>query len=146
MQTKIGFRGALMLLALIAAARWRGYSRQPGRALAANSPQVVTGTPDQEAKRALTIEERADLHMARKEYGDAVDSYAQALRRSGLSADDTASLWNRIGIAYQAGLRFRAARKGYTNSVHIRKDFAKPWSNIGTTYSIQKKYGKCEKW
>ena len=135
-----------MLLALIAAARWRGYSRQPVRALAANSPQVVTGTPDQEAKRALTIEERADLHMARKEYGDAVDSYAQALRRSGLSADDTASLWNRIGIAYQAELKFGAARKAYKNSLHFRKDFAEPWNNLGTTYYMQKKYGKSAKY
>ena len=83
MQTKIGFRRALMLLALPAAAGWSGYGQELGRALPASSPQTVVETPGEEPKHALTIEERADLHMARKEYGDAVETYTQALRRPG---------------------------------------------------------------
>ena len=146
MQTKIGFRRALMLLALPAAAGWSEYGQELGRALPASSPQTVVETPSEEPKHALTIEERAYLHMASKEYGDTVETYTQALRRPGLSADDTASLWNRIGIAYQAELKFGAARKAYKNSLHYRKDFAEPLNNLGTTYYMQKKYGKSAKY
>src|SRR5437763_9404619 len=68
-----------------------------------NTLQPEIGAPASE-KHPLTIEERADLFMARKQFADAADTYGQALRRPGLTPDGTASLWNRMGIALQAEL------------------------------------------
>lgn len=108
-------------------------------------PQAVIGAPPSD-KKPLTIEERGDLFMARKEYADAADSYGQALRRPGLTPDETASLWNRLGIAWQAELKYGRARKAYKNALHYRQNFAEPWNNLGTTYFMQKKYGKSAKY
>ncbi len=111
-----------------------------------NPPQTQTETATAPEKHTLTLEQRADLFMARKEYADASETYIQALRRAGLSADDTASLWNRLGIAYQAQTKFGPARKAYKNALHYRKDFPEAWNNMGTTYFMQKKYSKSSKY
>jgi tetratricopeptide (TPR) repeat protein len=119
---------------------------QQGSLLSPGTPlQTENGTPPSE-RPSLTIEQRADLFMARKEYADAADSYGQALRRSGITPDETASLWNRLGIAFQAELKYGPARKAYKNALRFRKDFAEPWNNLGTTYFMQKKYGKSQKY
>jgi tetratricopeptide (TPR) repeat protein len=146
MRTKISFQWALALLALLSASNLTLYGQGRDLGSVASSHQTAAGTTAEEQKPALTLGDRADLHMARKEYGDAADSYIQALRQPGLSADDDASLWNRLGIAYQAELKYGPARKAYKKSLHFRKDFAEPWNNLGTTYYMQNKYGKSVKY
>src|SRR5438046_7457455 len=113
---------------------------------AVKAPQPQSGTPTEPEKHALTVAERADLFMARKQYADAAETDGQALRRPGLPGEETASLWNRLGIALQAELRYGPARKAYKNALHFRKDFPEPWNNLGTTYFMQKKYGKSAKY
>src|SRR5215831_1869108 len=71
-----------------------------------------SGTTTQDSapqSKQLSMEERADIFMARKNYADAVDYYSRALRQSRQSA----VLWNKIGIAYQQQMNFTAARKAY---------------------------------
>ena len=52
-----------------------GFGQEPA-APAAGSPQTQAPQP-----RALTLEERADIYMARKKYADAADYYYQTLKK-----------------------------------------------------------------
>jgi tetratricopeptide (TPR) repeat protein len=90
----------------------------------------------------LSLEERADIFMARKAYADAVDYYERALKSSNYT---NSQQWNKLGIAYQQQLNYRAARKSYDRAVHLKKDFAEPWNNVGTTYFLQNKFRKSVK-
>ena len=88
--------------------------------------------------RELTLEERADVFMARKNYDDAIDYYLRALKQS-QSKDP--GVWNKLGIAFQQEGKFANARKAYVNATRADKDFAEPWNNLGTLYFVRKKYG-----
>lgn len=140
-------RPACLLLAvclappLVAARR----DAQAPAAAPASSPlsQAAALKPDHaQTAKSLSIEERADIFMARKEYADAIDYYRRALR---LDASN-AGLWNKLGIAFQLEMDYRAARKCYKESTHKQADFAEPWNNLGTTYYLTGKYGRSVKY
>ena len=105
---------------------------------AAGSPPARTTPP-----KELTLEERADIFMARKNYADAADYYYRALKQS--SFKDPV-VWNKLGIAFQQQSKFRSARKAYANATRVDKNFAEAWNNIGTVYFMEKKYGKSVKY
>jgi len=92
--------------------------------------------------RDVTVEERADIYLARKSYADAIDYYHRALRQQGSNAN----LWNKLGIAYQLDINYRAARKAYKEAAKRRTDFAEPWNNLGTTYFMENKFRKSVKY
>jgi tetratricopeptide (TPR) repeat protein len=92
--------------------------------------------------REVTVEQRADIYMARKSYADAIDYYHRALRQQGPSAN----LWNKLGIACQLEMNYRAARKAYKEAAKRRTDFAEPWNNLGTTYFLESKFRKSVKY
>lgn len=94
-------------------------------------------------KRELGLEERADIFMARKAYGDAVDYYNRALVATGRA---NPALWNKLGIAHQQQLDYRRARKAYKEATKRDKAFAEPWNNLGTTYYLQDKPAKSVKY
>ncbi len=91
-------------------------------------------SPSDSGRTELTLQQRADIFMARKEYADAVDYYRRALAKGG---DSLAPIWNKLGIAYQQENNFDAARKAYKKAIGAQKDFAEPWNNLGTTYFLQ---------
>ena len=77
---------------------------------AQTQPANAANSRTQEASlhsREITPEERADIYLARKSYADAIDYYHRALGQQGSSAN----LWNKLGIAYQLDINYRAARK-----------------------------------
>jgi tetratricopeptide (TPR) repeat protein len=94
--------------------------------------------PQTRPEDSLTPEERADIFMARKSYADAIDYYARALRGSGSS---NPVVWNKLGIAYQFQLDYRAARKAYKRAIKAQQSYAEAWNNLGTTYFLQNKFG-----
>jgi tetratricopeptide (TPR) repeat protein len=94
---------------------------------------------DASQRRSLTLEERADIFMARKSYADAVDYYTRCLKQRNCAS---AAVWNKLGIAYQQEFKYRAARKAYNKAFHAQKGFAEPLNNIGTTYFFEKQYKK----
>lgn len=102
-----------------------------------------TSSPLPAKPGTLTLENRADIFMARKDYADAVDHYQRALkegdRRDG-------ALWNKLGIAYQQMQNMNAARRAYKEAIRVRKDFPEPWNNLGTTYYLEKKAKKSLKY
>jgi tetratricopeptide (TPR) repeat protein len=93
--------------------------------------------------RELTLEERADIYMARKSYAEAIDCYHRALKQQGFSS---AQLWNKLGIAYQLDMDYRAARKAYQKATKLQANFAEPWNNLGTTYFLENKFRKSAKY
>ena len=103
------------------------------------APTAVSSPPDSPHPRELTLEQRADIFMARKNYADAADYYYRAIKLSNLKDPE---LWNKLGIAYQQDSKLHRARQAYTHATHVDKNFAEGWNNIGTVYFTEKKYGK----
>ncbi|MGD0696707.1 MAG: tetratricopeptide repeat protein [Terriglobia bacterium] len=94
----------------------------------------------------ITLEERADIFMARKSYADAVDYYYRALKQPGPSGRDTASIWNKLGIAYQQQEHYNAATAAYKKAIRLRSDFPEPWNNLGTNFYMADKIKKSIKY
>lgn len=127
-----------VLLSFSSAPLWTAHARPAND----SSPeQTGTSSAAQPAHppQSLTLEQRADIFMARKSYDKAADFYYQSLQRS--SFKDSV-VWNKLGIAYQQQNQFQGARKAYANATHLNKNFAEAWNNLGTVYFMQKKYGR----
>jgi len=129
------------ILSLVVAALTLSLS--PLELSAQDEPHPPLPPPGTQAKPALSLEERADIFMARKSYADAVDYYHRALKESNFSK---ASLWNKLGIAYQQESSHSAARKAYKQAIRQKADFAEAYNNIGTTYYLENHYKKSVKY
>jgi tetratricopeptide (TPR) repeat protein len=105
----------------------------PAQEKAPSPPPPQETAPSTSAGANLTLEQRADIYMARKQYPDAVK-------------DRRAALWNKLGIAYQQQSQFRQARNAYKKAIHFQKDFPEPWNNLGTTYFMEGKAKKSLKY
>ncbi len=95
---------------------------------------------------SLALEDRADIFMARKSYADAADYYHRALKQAGLSPAASATLWNKLGIAYQQQLNFGASRKAYQTAIRYRGNFSEAWNNLGTTYFLANRFRRSVKY
>lgn len=108
-----------------------------------SSNRTDPATQETPRKNTLSLQDRADIFLARKSYADAADYYHRALKQQGYSS---AVLWNKLGIAYQLEMDYGLARKAYKEAAHRRADFAEPWNNLGTTYFLQNKCRKSLKY
>ena len=81
----------------------------------------------------LTPEQRGDLYMARKQYREAIDTYRA-------NANNSAVMWDKIGIAYHLLGDLNAARKAYEHAIKLDKKYADAINNVGTIFYAQKKY------
>jgi len=109
-------------------------------------PKAQIESPATPPKTTISLEERADIYMARKSYADAVDYYYRALQQPELATPGAATLWNKIGIAFQQENNFRAAQKAYERAMRLRADFSEPWNNLGTTYFMENNFKKSIKY
>jgi tetratricopeptide (TPR) repeat protein len=137
-----GFAGLLLGLSLCWLSAGLLYGARQGPPAPLPSP-AVQAREGHAKTRPLTLEERADIFMARKSYEDAVTCYYRALRQDNFA---NAVVWNKLGIAYQQLENFQAARKAYNQSIRHRRDYPEPLNNLGTTYFLQNKYGKSVKY
>lgn len=119
----------------LASAALAAQGQSPVVTLGADRAGAGQETPPQ--TKLLSLEDRADIFMARKAYADAINYYQRALKQSNY---DSAPQWNKLGIAYQQELSYRAARKAYERAIRVNKDFPEPWNNIGTTYFLENKF------
>jgi tetratricopeptide (TPR) repeat protein len=83
----------------------------------------------------LTPEGRGDVYMARKMYREAIEAYQQA-------PQDSAVIWNKLGIAYHQMLQLDAAMKRYRRSVHLDAKYPEAVNNMGTVYYAEKRYSR----
>jgi len=93
--------------------------------------------------RPLSLEDRADIFMARKDYGAASDYYYRSLKTVKFK---NAVIWNKLGISYQQQTKYHNAIKAYNNATHVSKEFAEAWNNLGTVYFMENKFGKSLKY
>ncbi len=94
----------------------------------------------------ISLEERGDIFMARKEYDDAVDYYYRALKQANLPEAGKGTIWNKLGIAYQQQMDYNGARRAYKQAMRLRPDYAEPSNNLGTTYYLENKAKKSVKY
>jgi tetratricopeptide (TPR) repeat protein len=102
-----------------------------------------------EHSASLSFEQRADIFMARKEFGHAIEYYSDSIKSQQKSPQDRlviARLWNKIGICYQQEMEYGKARKAYKKAIRLNRDFAQPWNNIGTTFYLSKQPKKSIKY
>jgi tetratricopeptide (TPR) repeat protein len=81
----------------------------------------------------LTPERRGDIYMARKMYREALETYRQAPQNS-------AVVWNKMGIAYQQLTQLDTARKHYERSLKLNPKYAEAINNLGTVHYAKKNY------
>lgn len=99
---------------------------------AAMAPQAPTVTP-------LSIEQRGDILMARKQYREAIDMFKQG------SVKD-AVLWNKEGIAFHQLTQLVNARKSYEQALKLKPDYVEAMNNLGTIYYAQKSFRRAITW
>jgi tetratricopeptide (TPR) repeat protein len=116
------------------------------RAQTESLPQQPASQAQEPATPKITLEQRADIFMARKDYSDAVDFYTRAVRQETSGPVYAAVLWNKLGIAYQQQDYYMAARKAYEKALRLNQKAAEPWNNLGTTYFFAAKYKKSVKY
>ncbi len=123
------YLSALLLLAQLAAA-----PALPAQTLPA-PPQPPVAAP---AQPALTPEELGDTLMAEQRYQAAIEAYKKGPRNS-------ASLQNKLGIAYQMLLNIPDAMRCYQASLRLDPGNAKVMNNLGTIFDSQQQYGAAER-
>lgn len=98
-----------------------------------------SSTPD--TRPQLSEEQIADLHMARKEYKEAADTYLQLTRQH----PNHAVYLNKLGIAYHQQAMLGPAMKYYERAFKADSQYADALNNAGTIWYQRKKFGKAVK-
>jgi tetratricopeptide (TPR) repeat protein len=83
----------------------------------------------------LSHEARGDVYMARKMYREAVEAYEEA-------PQDSAVIWNKVGIAYHQMMQLDAAMKRYRRAIRLDAKYPEAINNLGTIYYAQKRYSR----
>jgi tetratricopeptide (TPR) repeat protein len=83
-------------------------------------------------------EQLGDILAARQRYQAAIEAYQKA-------PQDSASVWNKMGIAYQMMYDLADATRCYLASLKIDPRNASVLNNLGTTYDALKQYPDAEK-
>jgi Tfp pilus assembly protein PilF len=94
----------------------------------ANPPAAYQPTP----------EEIGDLDMLHNRYQAAIEAYHQGPL-------DSATIWNKIGIANQQMFLLEEAKKSYGNALKLNPSNPEVLNNLGTIYYSQKQYGQAER-
>ncbi|MGD0362303.1 MAG: tetratricopeptide repeat protein [Bryobacteraceae bacterium] len=100
-----------------------------------SQPLVAKPTVSDTAAPQLSAEDRGDVYMARKMYREAIEYYQQA-------PQDSAVVWNKMGIAYHQMLQLDAAMKRYQHAIRLDARYAEAINNLGTIYYAEKRYGR----
>lgn len=108
-------------------------------ALAAAPCVFAQGESLPQSSPALTMaslppEERGDILMARGRYLEAVEAYREA--------PSTATVLNKMGIAYQHLSAVDLAKKDYQKALLIRPDYPEAINNLGAAYFAKRDYKK----
>ncbi len=103
------------------------------------SSPPAAALPQTEVTTPLSVEQRGDILMARKEYREAIDMF-----RSGSPKDPV--LWNKQGIAYHQLAQLGNARKMYERALKLKPDYVEAMNNLGTIYYAQRSFRRAISW
>jgi tetratricopeptide (TPR) repeat protein len=101
----------------------------------ANTPSTQTPGLAEQQKNAEMI---GDTDAARQRYQAAIAAYMKAPQM-------TATLWNKLGIAYQMMFNTNEAMRCYQKSLKLDAHNADVLNNLGTVYASTKNYGQADK-
>lgn len=103
-------------------------------------PQVLPAQPVDQAQAAPaeTPEQTGDSLVAHHSYQAAIEAYGKAPQM-------TATLWNKMGIAYQMLFNNRDALRCYKESLQLNAHNAHVLNNLGTVYATLKQYGQADR-
>jgi tetratricopeptide (TPR) repeat protein len=101
-----------------------------GLAAAADLP---SGTDAETAVQPLPPSRAGDVYSARKDWRAARDAYLAAI-------EESATLYNKVGMCYQRLGDVDAARHAYIAAVRLRPDYAEAWNNLGTLNHAREDY------
>lgn len=104
-------------------------------------PNALAETPQPAsvARNAkVTPEDVGDALMVHQRYQAAIAAYQQA-------AQDSAAVWNKMGMAYQMMYNSQEAVRCYQASLKLNPDNPHVLNNLGTIYNSQKLYGEAER-
>ncbi len=129
------------------ASRWILFLLLPAACLGVSTlgvSKAQSATPASQNAPALppqpppTPEQIGDSLVAHQRYQAAVAAYSK-------SPQMTATLWNKMGIAYQMMLNDRDATRCYKESLKLDPDNAQVLNNLGTVYASQKFFGQADR-
>jgi tetratricopeptide (TPR) repeat protein len=103
-------------------------------------PQPEVALLPLDTSTAAQLETQGDNLRARSLYLDALDSYRAAIRKQ-----PSATLYNKLGIAYIQLRRPTDALEAINHAIHLQKNYADAWNNRGSVYYIQSDYRRAEK-
>ena len=86
----------------------------------------------------VTPEDVADALLVHQRYQAAIAAYQQA-------AQDSAAVWNKMGMAYQMMFNLQEAARCYQVSLKLNPDNPHVLNNLGTIYNSQRLYGEAER-
>jgi len=86
----------------------------------------------------LTPEQLGDLLSAHQRYQAAIAAYAKAPQM-------TASIWNKMGIAYQMMFNSKDATRCYRESLKLDPGNPDVLNNLGTVYASLEEYGQADR-
>jgi len=137
LEAGIGIVFACLFL-LLTAERSKAQTPSPPKTAPAPAP---TGQLADQSGRAVssdqqTLEQRADLYMVRKYFQEAADTYNKAL----LAQPKSATLYNKLGIAYHQLLSYDSAKKAYRQAIRLNPRFAQAINNLAAVEYAQKHY------
>jgi tetratricopeptide (TPR) repeat protein len=89
-------------------------------------------TPPAVVRPQLTPEQRGDIFMARKMYREAIETYREG--------PETATLVNKIGIAYHQLTDLNRAAQSYQRAIKLDPKFGQAINNLGTIYYSRRSY------
>ena len=111
-------------------------AQEPGKAMLEAPRQPTSTTPP---PVVVTLETRGDILMARKEYREAIETYAQGGLKNPI-------LRNKMGIAYHQLMDLDRARKCYEQALKLKPDYFEAINNLGTVYYAKKNYRRAIYW
>ncbi|MGP8185223.1 MAG: tetratricopeptide repeat protein [Terracidiphilus sp.] len=129
---------ALILFAFGAALTLRAQSGEHEPAIAPAANSSATKPVAAEAPQAPTPEQLGDSLVSHQRYQAAIAAY-------GKSGEMTATLWNKMGIAYQMLFNLKDAGRCYRESLRLDPDNPDVLNNLGTLYASQKQYGQADR-
>ncbi len=129
----VSIRIAGFVLAAGVAACGQQVDLNPEAKSGATEKQGALLTPPAPPAANLTPERRGDIFMARKMFREAVEMYKQA-------PQDSAVIWNKMGIAYHQMLQLDTAKKNYEKALKINPKYSEALNNLGTVYYARKSY------
>ncbi|MGD0740671.1 MAG: tetratricopeptide repeat protein [Terracidiphilus sp.] len=89
-------------------------------------------------KTPPTAEQIGDSFVGHQRYQAAIEAYSKA-------PEITASIWNKMGIAYQMLFNAKDATRCYKESLKLNPNDSQVINNLGTVYASLKLYGQADR-